>query len=216
MGTSSSGPLGPANGKIGKLIWYTLKGQQVIRTAGSITAKPSTNQLASRARMAVVMDFFRNMKPYIKAGFSNEAAGTTSSYHNKATSYQLLHSVKTDADLPYLDYSAVKLSIGTVRIPENPAVERVTNGLKFSWTYNVQQEWNSRNDLTMTMAYFPEDQEAVYSLSGSRRLSGSDILGIHSGYDNRIMETYMSFVSEDRSHVSDSIYLGRITPSLTS
>lgn len=213
MGTSNGGPHGPANGKIGKLIWYTLNGRQVIRTAGTSTAKPSADQLASRAKMRVVMELFRSMKPYIKAGFTNEAKGTTSSYYNKATSYQLLHSVKMLEDLPYLDYSAVKLSVGTVGIPENPAVERVTDGLKFSWMYNEQQEWTSRNDLTMTMAYFPEDQEAIYSLSGSRRMSGSDILEIHSAYDNRIMETYMSFVSEDRSEVSDSIYLGRITPS---
>lgn len=216
MGKSASGPLGPANGKIGTLIWYTLNGQQVVRTIGSRTAKPSSNQLASRARMRVVMDLFRNMKPYIKAGFINEAAGTTSSYHNKATSYQLLHAVKSNADLPYIDYAAVKLSIGTLGIPENPVVARVADGLRFSWTYNEQQEWSSRNDQVMTMAYFPEDHETVYSLSGSRRMLGSDILEIHPAYENKIIETYLSFVSEDRSRVSDSVYLGRITPSLTS
>ncbi|MDB5020478.1 MAG: hypothetical protein JWQ28_1605, partial [Pedobacter sp.] len=45
---------------------------------------------------------------------------------------------------------------------------------------------------------------------GAKRNSGQDFLKIHPSYADKAMEIYISFVSDDRTRVATSMYLGRL------
>ncbi len=61
------------------------------------------------------------------------------------------------------------------------------------------------------MAYFPDKKIAVYLISGVQRDKMEEILFIDDQLKDEEAETYISFVTDDRKAISNSIYTGRIT-----
>lgn len=210
MGKALNGALGPVIGKVGNLSFYVSEGQPRVRTIGHKTAAPSILQQRFINKMTFAIAFFKTMKPFIKAGFSNLVKGTNRNYHNAATSYNLMHAIKLNEGQVYIDFAEIKLSAGTAKRPENPSLELTDSGLKFSWTYDTLLPYSVGQDQVMMLAYFPEEVESVCVISGARRTALSDVLPMASAQRSRKMEVYMAFVSDDRLSVSDSVYLGPI------
>lgn len=210
MGKAKYGINGPITGRVGNLVFYELNGENVVREKGVRTAKLSVAQTANCDNMLVLMRFFKTTKAFLRVGFANEAKGTNRNFHNIATAYNKMNALVQQDGKPAIDYSKVLLSRGTALEPENARVETIELGLKFSWDFDGVANWSSRNDQVMLMAYFPEVDEAIYVTSGARREAQADTLKIHASYGNKRMETYISFVSDDRENVSSSVYLGRI------
>jgi hypothetical protein len=210
MGKAKNGILGAVSGKVNKLVWYTLNGEDVVRSAGRRSAKLSDAQLANCSKMSLIVDFFSSFKPFLKAGFSSAARGTNQNYYNLATSYNKLHAIKIVDGIPVVDYKSILLSRGNGLAPENPTVNPTDEGLEFQWDYKENQHWDSRADQVMMMAFFPEQNESVFVVNGAKRSAGNDILELHPVYRSQPMEIYMAFISDDRQDVSTSLYMGRI------
>lgn len=69
----------------------------------------------------------------------------------------------------------------------------------------------------MMVAYLPANKGTFYCLSGNRRPAGEDILTdiivlADKGptRKDRFIETYISFISDDRELIADSVYVGTI------
>lgn len=69
----------------------------------------------------------------------------------------------------------------------------------------------------MMLAYLPDSKRAFYLDSGARRSAGVDVLEgkfnlVARGSDKKdhFVETYMAFISNDRTQISDSVYMGQI------
>ncbi len=210
MGKLSNGIFGPVQGRVDSLVFYTLNGQAVVRKKGKRGDKPTLSVKINNMGWAMLMDFFKVVKPFIKMGFANEGKGTPLNYHNIATSYNTRSAIKVIDDRPVLDYETLLLSNGTALPPENATVEMADGGLKFNWAYNGIDDWSSRTDQAMLLAYLPEENFAFYTTGGAQRKQQTDLLEIIPEYRHKIMEVYFSFVSEDRNNVSTSLYLGRI------
>ena len=207
----SSGPNGPANGKISNSVFYQLNGQQIIRGLGEKKKFKSPKLLAQNQSMRILMALFAKIKPFIKAGFKNEAAGTIRNFHNLATAHNRMHAIGFENDAPYIRYDQLLLSRGNALVPDNPAVKLTEQGLQFSWAVDPDLPWLSNQDQVMMLAWFPGISESIYSVAGAFRRTGTDLLSLSPAYLELPMEVYMAFVSEDREQVSNSIYLGPIS-----
>jgi hypothetical protein len=210
MGKAKNGIYGPISGKVSNLVWFRRYGQDYVRTKGERTAPLSTLQKANCSDMAVLMAFFKSIKPFLKVGFGNLALGTTLNYHNIATAINKMNAMQLVDGKVEMNFSQVLLSAGDAVEPRDPQVELSERGLEFTWAYDGVAEWGSRKDQTMLMAYFPESNDATYVCSGARRADGKDLLELHVSDLNKHMEVYLAFVTDDRTDVSKSIYLGRI------
>ncbi len=210
MGKAKNGILGTVNGKVGQTVFYTLNGENVMRSAGKKRTKLSPAQLLNCSKMSLIVDFFATFKPFLKAGFSSAARGTNQNYYNLATAYNKRNAIQMPDGVPTMDYEAVLLSHGDAPVPQNPSVDATEKGLKFEWDYDEDQNWDSRNDQVMMIAYFPEQNESTFLVNGAKRSARQDILELHPVYRSQPMETYMAFISDDRQSVSTSLYMGRI------
>jgi hypothetical protein len=210
MGKAKNGLYGPITGKVSNLVWFRRYGQDYVRTKGVRTAPLSTLQKANCSDMSVLMNFFKNIKPFLKTGFANQGIGTTLNYHNIATAYNKTHAIHLIDGKVEIDFAQVLLSAGRVSEPEDAAVLLSDKGLEFTWNYDETRDWESRKDQAMLMAYFPESNEARYMTSSARRADGKDLLALHASYLNTRMEVYLAFITDDRTDVSMSVYLGRI------
>ena len=210
MGKAKYGVYGPISGKLSNLVWFRRYGQDYVRTKGVRTAPLSPTQQANCRDMTLLMDYFKNIKPFLKAGFGHLATGTTLNYHNLATACNKVQAIAHDGDQARIDYAAVVLSEGQALEPQEPNVVLTQSGLEFTWTYDSVADWTSRNDQVMLMAYFPESNDAVYTTSGARRSQREDILELPLSFRSKRMEVYMAFQNDDRTDASPSLYLGKL------
>ena len=201
---------GSAVGKVSNAVFYRLNGQEVIRGTGKKKIFKSKKVFAQNDSIRLLMNVFAKVKPFIKAGFKNEAAGSTRNYHNLATSYNRIHAIDFIEDVPVLRYDKVLLSRGRAQPPLNAKVKANPEGLEFSWDTVPDLPWDTNQDQAMTLAWFPELNEALFNIAGAHRRTGTDQLNLPPSLQSQKMEVYMAFVSEDRESVSNSIYLGNL------
>ncbi|HKG06827.1 MAG TPA: DUF6266 family protein [Pedobacter sp.] len=209
MGKANWGPFGPVRGKVGNLIYYYVNGRQRVRTKGKVTAPPSPNQLKARMGMRVMAGFLKLMAEFLNIGFRVKP-GVNQSPFNLATSYNLVHALTGVYPDISIDFSKVMLSMGKLEGAAGLSVVLGDAGLVFSWDGSVPQFYPSPTDQTLALAYFPEQNRAVYGLYGACRLDGSVLLPIPEDLIGDRMEVYFAMVSTDRERVSDSVYLGRV------
>jgi hypothetical protein len=215
MGKSNNGIYGQISGRVGNLVWYTVGGQGRVRGVGERTASLTDAQQVNCNSMAVLMNFFKYIKPFLKVGFINQTKGTLLNYHNVATAVNKNIAILQSENGAKINYEQVLISQGAALTAQNASVEQTTEGIKFSWEYDPEAHWESKADQVMMMAYFPEINDCVFVTSGARRLEGHDLLEIHPQYANETVELYISFVTDDRTDVAKSTYLGRFNSSFT-
>lgn len=208
MAIANNGPGGDHRGRLGNVVYYKLNGQQVSREIGRTTKPPTEKQLASRLATKMCSGFLESVKEFINVGFGLEAQGTTSNAFNVAVKYNRKQIVAGVYPNLSIDYKKVVLSAGKLKQAENWQVTEIPEGLRYSWNTDPQMAWPEATDQVMMLAYFPEKEKVFYTLFGSSRLSGSDVLEIPSSLQGTYMETYMSFVAADRKQVGDSVYTG--------
>lgn len=199
---------GETNGKLGNTVTYQLLNKTVTRTIGVNTKPPTKAQLANRQGITMGNAFMKSIKAFIKISFKTIAAQKGMYAHSRFMSNFKLYALKgTYPDL-YVDYANLLMSEGNLPVAENPAVEKTEDGIKLTW--NKVKAYPRNMDQVMIMAYFPELNKATYLTAGTKRGSGEELLEIKSSLINEKMEVYISFISEDRNAVSNSIYVGQI------
>lgn len=201
---------GATSGRISNMVFYELNGQEVVRGLGVKKTIKSRKVLAQNSNIKLLMQLFAKIKPFIKAGFKNEAAGTIYNYHNLATSYNSKHAIGIVEDAPVLLYDQLLLCRGKGMPAKNAAVSLDPEGLRFTWDIDLNLPWATNEDEAMLLALFPEVNEALFTTAGTARKTGTASLALPPSYRNLQMETYIAFASEDRELVSNSNYLGSI------
>lgn len=211
MANSKDGPLGLYSGKIGPLYGYVLYGQQRLRAKRHKSNKPrSEKQKAQQEKLAVLTAAIKYMSPYFRVGFALAAAERRINTNNAAKSYNLNHAIKGIYPGQYVDFSALRLSEGELAVAKNAAAEAVAEGIRFTWENDLADITGNSGDKTMLMAYFPEKKIAIWMISGVMRKNLAEVLEIPDVLQGLEAETYISFVTDDRSGISNSLYTGRI------
>ena len=208
MAIASNGPQGHLNGKVGKLVFYMLNGQPVVRLIGR-KGKPSTLQLANYQAMAVTTKLLKFMGSFIKLGYGLQAKGTVHNPHNLATSYHKKHALKGEYPNISVDYSKVLLSKGVLPETKDLQAKKVENGLEITWD-TAYREHLAPNDSVMVMICCPETGMDRQHLNVARRSEGKCFIPMTEKALKEQIEPYISFISADGERLSDSIYLGNL------
>lgn len=209
MGRLKKGIFGAVVGKIGNVVTYELNGQNVIRTIGENKTPPTAKQLNNKLQMKLIMGFFEGMDVLIETGFNPKAHGTSMNFHNMAIYHNKPNALKGFYPDTAIDFSKIIISIGDLPQPVNPLVIRVETGLKFSWDVEGLT-WPGNTDQVMLLAYAPAIEKYQFINSGARRAEGQAVLELNEEMISQLLEVYISFVSDDRKSVADSLYLGQV------
>lgn len=209
MGKAKDGVSGAVNGKVGKAIWYKLGDQNIVRGLSTRDKPLTPAEKVNTGKMKLLMEVFKSIKPFLKAGFGIAAQGTSLNYHNVATSINRNSLQRLDGNLQDLDYNHLVLSTGSAVPAIEPIVTAVTGGLKYSWDWNPR-DYKSGEDQVMMMAYMPDENAAAYEIAGAKRKYKEDFLFMPPSYLQQRLELFIAFIKNDRTMVSNSMYLGRI------
>lgn len=210
MATLKNGPSGLATGKVGANYYYVRYGKQEMRAAPHISKPRTEKQLAVQQRMAVLSPFFNLIKLYLRVGYQLQGIRKQDSAVNCARSYNLKNAIKGEYPNQEIDYPKLRLSEGNLALPLNPSVENAEEGFRFTWDYNPLDPSGSQYDRSMLMAYFPEKRLFFQIIGGTQRSRCEEVLELHAVAKGQYAETYISFITDDHSAISDSVYTGRI------
>ena len=216
MGKLTNGIAGTHTGKVGNIISYMLNGQNVTRSVGKNNKPKTVAQKNNMMGMKLINGFFYQMYGFVKESFAPSCRGTVYNYQNLYVRYNKPGALKGYYPNLEIDYSKIIFSVGNLPQPVSAKVERIAEGLKFSWDTTLNCSSPECMDQVMMMACFPGglEPDAIFKTRGATRDQGFDILPLPDFFKNKVMEIYMTFISDDRLDVTNSMYLGRIEPQI--
>ena len=172
--------------------------------------KPRTpGQLSTAMDTSLCSAFFKPISYYIKVGFELETKPGLNA-NNIAAPYFRKHAITGVYPDRSIDYSKVILTRGKMPPPRDAAVTVTDLGFKFTWNTSVEVPGTHYSDQIMLMAYFSERKKAAFTTGGAMRHEGSDLLIPHGIQRGTTAQIYVSFIANDRTSISDSIYLGQV------
>lgn len=214
MAIAENGPSGHHRGRIGNIVYYVLNGKNVAREIG-ISTKPFTDLQKQQHLLTKIRSrLFRDLLDFVNTGFGIAAIQAQDNAFNQAikSNSKIIKGIYPDLEVAY---DEILLSKGTLKPVQNWEAIEIGHGLQYNWDTNPEMPWPDTTDQVMLLAYFPKHRKVFHKLFGNSRLSGTDTLEIPPSMQGEWMETYMSFVSADRKHVSDSIYTGNFNVEIT-
>jgi hypothetical protein len=211
MARFNNGIMGGFTGIVGHIEGYIRKGQPVMRSRRRKVTKFSDAQLACRQRMKVVNEFTSPITDFVRIGFGVDAAPTTKTASNLAISYQLLHGLKGEYPNLEIDYPKVRVTSGTLEVVQNPTMVLEGSALNFSWENDKIRDNNFEDDQLMILVYYPDRKMASRRYTGAKRGTLKDTIKAYKLKPGERLEAYLSFRSDDRKSISNSVYVGSIT-----
>lgn len=210
MGRLNNGLFGGFSGRVGNLVGYMLNGKSIVRTIGK-SSKPLTSaRKANCEEMTVVNTFLRATSDFIRSGFKLITAGTDKNFYNAAVSYNKKNALQGSYPNISMDYKKVLVSMGDLLTADKTTISNHENGIEFKWDVPADLARERRNDRAMLLIYFPDSGSSSYMLSGARRHEGKDVLYTPSNRTESGMESYISFMNDDGTEISDSVYAGSL------
>ena len=208
MAITPNGLYNNPNGKIGNMVFYTLRGQLVSRKIGK-PGNPSVPQLANRQAMAITMDVLKGMVGFINEGFYHQSVGTTKNQFNLATSYNKKNALQGVYPNLSVDYSKLLLSNGKLDSPVKTTMVKTETGVEVSW-----DGYNDKNckgdDMAMIILYHPVKGRETTVFYAAKRSDGKCFIPVHERWLAEPLEAYMFFKASNGKAVSDSVYLGNL------
>lgn len=210
MAILTNGINGPATGRIGDLLFYLNKrGQLICRTIGVKTSSKG-GELANQKGTALTTALLDSVKEFIKIGFQNIPPDKNWHYYNYATSVNKLNAIKGIYPNQEIDYQKVMFSIGDLPLPKNPKVTLNNSVIDFTWDADMETAGTDRRDQVMLVAYFPESMRSICLASGARRTEETEKLKLPLFTKKAVIETYISFIGDDRKTLSNTVYAGQL------
>lgn len=196
-------------GKVADTVTYILNGELVTRSIGVTNKKPTKPQLTFRQKTRVLNAFLKKIAGFVSVGFELEGLRENKRAYALAFGYNLINAFKGTYPKMSIDFTKVKLTAGDMPLVSGVTVEVGTEGFKFSWNPESESLGIHWTDQVMLMAYFPKLKKAMYITAGANRDLGNCLLPLYGTDHGYKAETYISFVSNDRRSISNSIYTGQ-------
>jgi len=213
MAKLKQGILGPISGKIGPVVGGVWKGIPYIRRTPKKKKKkaPRTpGRVANEKKFKFGNDWLIPFHPYMTIGFQNEAVQRTALSAAFSANYK--HVFKGKYPDLQIDYSAVKISVGTLPGLTDPQLALTApDTLLLTWKASSSAK-AIFNDQIMLVVYSPAlaktdgfigstlRRDLQYAFKFNPELIGTDL------------EVYLSVTSLDRKKIAESKYMGRILP----
>lgn len=204
MAQLKQGINGPASGKIGPTVHYTMYGKHFVRSlpaTGSYKQTPERQK--QQQRMALVQAFLKPFKELIRLSFATVAVNNAP-YH-VAKSYNLRYAITGDTYPDQtIDFNKVYLSAGPLNLPDSCTVQRSDKVLLFNWNSK-----NGRtNDTLLLIVYYPEWNSVNYQFTGVKRSKESFTWDVD--LEMKEIHVWIAFRSMDEKEMSNSLYLGKV------
>ena len=210
MGSLNNGLFGGFSGRVGNLVGYLLNGKSVIRTIGHSTKPLTPARKANCQQMTVVNAFLRPSLNFIRTGFRYITAGTDKNFYNAAVSYNKKHAIQGVYPNLSIDYTKALISAGSLLKADITQIYHHEEGIEFKWEVPADLPWEHRNDRAMLLIHFPDASISKTVMSGARRQEGREIVTIDKNLKESRMEAYITFINEDATEISDSVYAGSL------
>lgn len=210
MAKLPKGIFGPMIGKLGNLTGYMNGDTNVVRTIGD-AGPPSVPQQGNLSKMSLISPLLVAVQSYVELGFKNTKkpkSGWTA--YSQALSINLLNGTKGEHLKKEIAYEHLSFSAGDLPQPKNTKVKITGNILEFTWDADMQTDGVDKSDQVMLIAYFPDTIQAITLLSGARRTEEKQLLELPSFTGRTVIETYLSFINDDRTEASKSVYAGQV------
>ena len=203
---------GGFSGKVGTVVGGNWKGIDYLRSKGKRSkAEPIASQLEQQAKFGLAVRFAQSMSGLLDIGFSKYSVRQTGK--NAALSYILKNAVGGVYPNNSILYANVQISRGDLPNVLAPAVASVAGSkCSFSWTDNSGTGIAKPADKVMLAAYCPELNQCIYTTGSASRASLADELNLVT-FSGKLVETYISIISEDGRNIASSIYTGQLTVS---
>jgi hypothetical protein len=211
MGTTVKGIMGNVSGTVGTVVGATWRGKAYLRSKPERkkNAKRSDKQLAQQTKFSMANALMQGMKDLLAIGFRTLAVGQTGG--NKALSHMLKKAITNTGSGLQIDFNKVMISQGTLVNAFDTKATAANAAIKFTWTDNSIVSNASANDRVLLVAYCPEFNCTVYR-TGAARSAGTDTLEMP-GFTGKLVQTWVTFQSEDEADIATSLYTGAITVS---
>jgi hypothetical protein len=211
MGRIQKGVLGGFSGTVGTVVGSNWKGIDVMRSKPTVKKNrtPTQKQLEQQARFATGIGFARTINDLLMQTYKGYAKQMTGA--NRALSGILKSQIAGTYPNYTIAYNQVSISRGPLPSAESASASGGTPGtIEFSWI-NIESGVGKAKptDQVLLVAYCPENNRAVYR-KGAARSALTDTLTVN-GFMNKVVQTWLTFVSEDGYLIADSIYTGQIT-----
>ncbi|RZK77233.1 MAG: hypothetical protein EOO92_13270 [Pedobacter sp.] len=213
MGIIKGGILGGFRNKAGAVIGSYWRRLDIIKGIPRISGKaPSQKQIDQRAKFKLVTGFFAWISDLIDIGYKHLSEIDTPM--NVAVSYHLKEAITGTSPNFTIDYSKVKFSQGSLKMPNSMSVISTTPGeLDFTWV-NFGSEGKKQDDSdTLTILVFcPSLFEFVSIRNVATRSAQAYTLSLPVELSGEEVHVYVSFNSVRVPElVSSSRHMGLIS-----
>lgn len=210
MARQEDGINGGFSGRIGNIVFYTMRGAKYARSMPKVkkTKRPPTpKQAIQRARFHAIQKWLNPIIPLVREGFKYYAARQTG--HNAAMSYNLKNAVELIDDSHEVNPENFAFSRGSLHKPYQPEVVQDGENVNFYWKESGDSSTADPSDRTMLLLYGGE--RTVFNLYGNMRADLHDSLSIKAAKAGDRYHAYIAFISIKDQQVSNSVYVGVIT-----
>jgi len=211
MAILPQGILGALSGRVGPVSGYQRYGKNILRTAKTTVNIKNTPARASQRQKISICNQFTSA--FSGTGFFNKtfpAYGHSGSGYNRATSAIMNRAIDGTGEGKKISFPHVLISHGPLPSAEDVLAVKATDGpISFTWTDNSNMGTAKANDKVILVAFFPEINQAFFSIGAARRGDGKALLEINEmqGY---IAETWIGFLSNEEMDAADSVHAGKV------
>lgn len=181
------------------------------RKNGKSSKPPTTGQKATHADTNIYSKFMKAFDEFVLVGYDLEAKAKGQNHHNAMIIVNRKNSLRGVYPNRSIDFSKILITKGSLPVAAETAVTVTEAGLAYTWSTELIVDRTHHSDQVIMLAYFPGLNETRYITAGPQRYLGKGLLildGIKKGHK---AEIYISFITDDRRNISNSIHLGQLT-----
>jgi hypothetical protein len=212
MAIVKSGPYVGFSGTIDGITFYQLPDGRTVskKQNKKSTTPPTAEQELTQSDMGMISRFIKPFEEIAKVGYQHlkTKGGNT---HNALASHIWAAALDKASDgSHFINLSKLLITQGDLPAAKDLSVELTESGLEFSWNPEVESHLCHHSDQAIMLAYFPELEEVECKIGGAERKEGKDLLVLSGIEKGHTAEIYIAFATNDRSVLSNSIYLGSL------
>ena len=206
----NKGPFGGFSGKLGPVVGTTWRGQNVMRSAPSPTAKHySAAQLRQQQRLKTVQEFLGPMRALLNLTFGSKT-GTNPPYNN-AMSYHMTDALQQAEDGWAIHYPKVLIAKGDLCAIEQSILQRTApETLTLQWLDNSSEGLAYPEDQLIVVAYCPHFNYFEYFLDTHQRADTTCELILPVAFEGQAVALWATFYNERKHMAATSRYLGSV------
>ncbi|WP_262495138.1 DUF6266 family protein [Labilibacter marinus] len=211
--------LGGFNGKVGSVIGSSWKGINYMRAKSSRSnRKVSEKQMQQRAKFMFAANFLQPLYAIIQVGFRK--LEIQQSAKNAAMSDLMNYTIEGDYPSYSVNFRNLKLSKGSLQIPQGCTVELQGDKAVYNWTMDSGSEDDQQEDKlalslsedNMILVTLADGFSPRYTLRKYKRKDLTGELGLPNAPAGTEVHCYLACASTaEHRTVSNTVYIGTVT-----